>query len=170
MGNDSLKSPTSKKIRYQHPADYNALAARLGWLPSYPQFNQNSLKLAEEAKKLGKTTKEEIIQHTVEKLKSNELSFAIEDPDAEENFPRSLFVWRSNLISSSAKGQEYFMKHLLGTHDGLLSKQNDEEKPEEIKWRQEEIEGKLDLLVALDFRMTATPHVCRYSLACCNMV
>lgn len=157
MGNDSLKSPTSKKIRYQHPADYNALAARLGWLPSYPQFNQNSLKLAEEAKKLGKTTKEEIIQHTVEKLKSNELSFAIEDPDAEENFPRSLFVWRSNLISSSAKGQEYFMKHLLGTHDGLLSKQNDEEKPEEIKWRQEEIEGKLDLLVALDFRMTATP-------------
>lgn len=49
------------------------------------------------------------------------------------------------------------MKHLLGTHDGLLSKQNDEEKPEEIKWRQEEVEGKLDLLVALDFRMTATP-------------
>ncbi|WP_026907371.1 nitrate reductase subunit alpha [Paucisalibacillus globulus] len=155
-GNESLKSPTGGDIRYKHPADYNVLAARLGWLPSYPQFNQNSLELVEEAKKLGKTTNEEIVQHTVDKLTSGEMNFAIEDPGAEENFPRSLFVWRSNLISSSAKGQEYFMKHLLGTHNGLLSTPNDEEKPEEIKWR-EEVEGKLDLLVALDFRMTATP-------------
>lgn len=156
MGADSLKSPTGGEIRYQHPADYNVLAARLGWLPSYPQFNKNSLKFAEEAAQQGKTTHEEIVKHTLAQIVSGETRFAAEDPDAPENYPRSLFVWRSNLISSSAKGQEYFMKHLLGASDSLLSTPNEEDKPEEMVWR-EEVEGKLDLLVALDFRMTSTP-------------
>ena len=48
------------------------------------------------------------------------------------------------------------MKHLLGTRSGLLAEPNEREKPEEIKWG-EDTEGKLDLLVSLDFRMTATP-------------
>jgi nitrate reductase alpha subunit len=26
-----------------------------------------------------------------------------------------MFVWRSNLLGSSGKGHEYFLKHLLGT-------------------------------------------------------
>ncbi|AZK46367.1 nitrate reductase subunit alpha [Paenibacillus lentus] len=155
-GTNALKSPTGGEVRYQHPADYNVLAARLGWLPSYPQFNKSSLTMAEEAAQQGKTDHDSIIQHTLDQIVSGDTKFAIEDPDAPENFPRTLFVWRSNLISSSAKGQEYFMKHLLGASDGLLSTPNEEEKPEEITWR-EEVEGKLDLLVALDFRMTATP-------------
>ncbi|QUW21024.1 nitrate reductase subunit alpha [Sporosarcina sp. Marseille-Q4063] len=156
MGADLLMSPTEGKPRYEHPADYNVLAARLGWLPSYPQFNKNSLVFAEEAAKEGKTSTEEIVAHTLEQIKSGEIQFAAEDPGAPENFPRSLFVWRSNLVSSSAKGQEYFMKHLFGASDGLLATVNDELKPEEMAWR-DEVEGKLDLLVALDFRMTATP-------------
>src|SRR5699024_12137778 len=49
-GTDTLKAATSGESRYQHPADYNVLAARLGWMPSYPQFNKNSLSFAEEAK------------------------------------------------------------------------------------------------------------------------
>ena len=48
------------------------------------------------------------------------------------------------------------MKHLLGTRSGLMAEPNEEDKPEEIQWR-EDTEGKLDLLVSLDFRMTATP-------------
>ncbi len=156
MGADLLMSPTAGEARYEHPADYNVLAARLGWLPSYPQFNKNSLTFAEEAAKEGKTTTEEIVDYTVDQLKSGELEFAAEDPGAPENFPRSLFVWRSNLVSSSAKGQEYFMKHLFGASDGLLATPNEDLKPEEMAWR-EDVEGKLDLLVALDFRMTATP-------------
>jgi nitrate reductase alpha subunit len=156
MGADTLKSPTSDDIRYKHPADYNVLAARLGWLPSYPQFNKSSLKFAEEAEQQGKVTNDEIVKHTLDQIISGEAKFAVEDPDAPENFPRTLFVWRSNLISSSAKGQEYFMKHLLGASDNLLSTPNEEEKPEEITWR-DDVEGKLDLLVALDFRMTTTP-------------
>jgi nitrate reductase alpha subunit len=155
-GTDSLKSPIGGDVAYQHPADYNVLAARLGWLPSFPQFNKNSLLFAEEAAKAGKTSNEEIIKKTVDELVSKKVKLAVEDPGAPENFPRSLFVWRSNLISSSAKGQEYFMKHLLGASSGLLASPNEEQKPEEIVWR-DDVEGKLDLLVALDFRMTATP-------------
>ncbi|RNF41177.1 nitrate reductase subunit alpha [Planococcus salinus] len=155
-GTDSLKSPLGEDVSYQHPADYNVLAARLGWLPSYPQFDKNSLLFAEEAAQDGKKTNKEIIDHAAEEIKSRNTKFAIEDPGAPENFPRSLFIWRSNLISSSAKGQEYFMKHLLGASDGLLAEPNQDVKPEEIIWR-DDVEGKLDLMVALDFRMTSTP-------------
>ena len=50
-----------------------------------------------------------------------------EDPDAPENWPRNLFVWRSNLLGSSGKGHEYFLKHLLGTQHGVLGKDLGEE-------------------------------------------
>lgn len=155
---DRLKSPLAKteELKHQHPADYNVLAARLGWLPSYPQFNKNSLLFAEEAKDEGIDSNEAILQRAIDEMKSKQTQFAIEDPDLKKNHPKSLFIWRSNLISSSAKGQEYFMKHLLGTKSGLLATPNEDEKPEEIMWR-EETTGKLDLVVSLDFRMTATP-------------
>lgn len=154
---ESLKSPTADQLRYTHPADYNVLAARLGWLPSYPQFNKNSLSFAEEAKAEGKITNEDIIKKAYDQLVSGETELAIEDPDALQNSPKTLFVWRSNLISSSAKGQEYFMKHLLGANSGVLATPSDTHRPKEVKWRDEEVEGKLDLMVSLDFRMTTTP-------------
>lgn len=153
---DKLKSPLAKNIKHQHPADYNVTAARLGWLPSYPQFNKNSLLFGEEAKEAGDASNETILKNAINSVKNKETQFAIEDPDLRKNHPKTLFVWRSNLISSSAKGQEYFMKHLLGARSGLMAEPNEEDKPEEIKWREDTV-GKLDLLVSLDFRMTATP-------------
>jgi nitrate reductase / nitrite oxidoreductase, alpha subunit len=36
-----------------------------------------------------------------------------EDIDAPENWPRNLFLWRANLLGTSTKGHEYFLKHLL---------------------------------------------------------
>ena len=51
--------------------------------------------------------------------KSGDLRFAAEDPDAPENFPRVLTIWRANLLGSSGKGNEYFLKHLLGTDTSL---------------------------------------------------
>src|SRR5207249_3408254 len=47
-------------------------------------------------------------------LAAGRLRFAAEDPDAPENYPRVLTVWRANLLGSSGKGNEYFLKHLLG--------------------------------------------------------
>ena len=68
------------------------------------------------------------------------------------------FVWRSNLLGSSGKGQEYFLRHLLGAmHDGPLAEPLPEgERPAEVRWREEIPHGKLDLLVNVDFRMTTT--------------
>jgi nitrate reductase alpha subunit len=74
-----------------------------------------------------------------------------------------MFVWRSNLLGSSGKGHEYFLKHLLGTSNGVQGKDlgaKDEAKPTEVKWHDKAPEGKLDLLVTLDFRMSTT---CLYS-------
>ncbi len=152
-----LIAPTVDKPRYEHPADYNVLSARLGWSASYPQFNRNSLKLVDEAQKSGAKNNEEVIQHVVNELKDKKLEFSLEDPDNPVNFPRTLFVWRANLISSSGKGHEYFLKHLLGTHQGVLASETKTlNNTKEVKWRDKTPEGKLDLLVNLEFRMSGT--------------
>lgn len=145
-------SPLYEKARYDHYADYNVMAARLGWLPSYPTFNQNGIDLYKEAEAAGV----EAGQYVASKLKERKLQFAIEDPDNPVNFPRNLFVWRANLVSSSGKGHEYFLKHLLGTTNGLLNEDDSSIRPEEINWRDDAPEGKLDLLIDLEFRMSGT--------------
>lgn len=78
---DKLKSPLAKHIKHQHPADYNVTAAKLGWLPSYPQFNKNSLLFAEEAKENGDDSNEAILQRAINEVKTKETKFAVEDPD-----------------------------------------------------------------------------------------
>ncbi|KYC92077.1 nitrate reductase subunit alpha [Heyndrickxia coagulans] len=151
-----LASPTVDKARYQHFADYNVLAARLGWLPSYPTFEKNGIDLYKEAVQQGAKTQEEIGQYVAQQLKEKKLRFSIEDPDNENNFPRNMIVWRANLISSSGKGHEYFLKYLLGTTNGLMNEDDESLRPEEIEWREDAPEGKLDLLINLDFRMAGT--------------
>ena len=133
-------------------ADNIALASRLGWMPSYPTFNRNPLDLADEAERQGK----DAAQHVLDGLKSGHLQFACEDPDAPENFPRCLTVWRSNLLGSSAKGNEYFLKHLLGADSNVAASDEDGVRPQEVRWRDQAPAGKLDLLLSLDFRNTST--------------
>ncbi|MCL2858417.1 MAG: nitrate reductase subunit alpha, partial [Streptococcaceae bacterium] len=155
LDNDAQKSPLfDGEHSYSHPADYNQMAVRLGWLPAYPQFDRNNIDFT---KQYGTTDEKEVVNKVVEELKSGSLKFAFEAPDRNENQPKGLFVWRSNIFSSSAKGQEYFMKHLLGAENGLLAGANEDFKPEEMEWEKEEIIGKLDLVTTLDFRMVATP-------------
>lgn len=101
--------------------------------------------------------------YVTQSMKDGSLAFAAEDPEAPENHPRNMFIWRSNLLGSSGKGHEYMLKYLLGTTSGLQGKDlghNDGVKPKEVKWHDEAPEGKLDLLVTLDFRMSTT---CLYS-------
>jgi nitrate reductase alpha subunit len=135
--------------------DYNIRAERMGWLPSAPQLKTNPLEVAKAAKAAGK----EIPAYVAEQLKSGALEMSCEDPDAPENWPRNLFVWRSNLLGSSGKGHEYFLKHLLGTDNGVMSGDLADEGralPKEAKWHDKAPEGKLDLLVCIDFRMSTT--------------
>ncbi len=135
--------------------DYNVRSERMGWLPSSPQLKTNPLEVSKMAKEAGK----EIPAYVAEKLKSGDLEMSCQDPDAPENWMRNLFIWRSNLLGSSGKGHEYFIKHLLGTDNAVMA-QNLEEAglplPKEVKWHKEAPEGKLDLLVTIDFRMSTT--------------
>ena len=154
-----LTSPLEKP-RYRNAGDYNVLAARMGWLPSYPTFNKGGQQLHDEAEKAGKDVK----KYIVDSLKDRSLEFSVQDPDAPENFPRNLFVWTANLLGSSAKGNDYFMKYLLGTENTLFAEEEAAARPTEIKWRGKAelekpggaAEGKLDLLIDIDFRMAGT--------------
>ncbi|MGB0959847.1 MAG: nitrate reductase subunit alpha [Halocynthiibacter sp.] len=156
LGASEILSPTAPEGDWDISLiDYNIRAERMGWLPSAPQLKTNPLEVAKQAKSAGK----DIPAFVAEQLKSGQLEMSCEDPDAEENWPRNLFVWRSNLLGSSGKGHEYFLKHLLGTDHGVLGKDLGEEggkMPAEAKWHEEAPEGKLDLLVTIDFRMSTT--------------
>ncbi|HNE27175.1 MAG TPA: molybdopterin-dependent oxidoreductase, partial [Pseudomonadales bacterium] len=99
-------------------ADLNVQAIRMGWLPSAPQLNRNPLHIAQAAEAVGKSAAD----YVVNELKNGALDFAYADPDAPENFPRAMFIWRSNLLGSSGKGHEYMLRHLLGTRHGLQGK------------------------------------------------
>ncbi len=135
--------------------DYNARAERMGWLPSAPALKTNPLEVARAAEAAGIDPK----AYTVQALKDRSLEMSCMDPDAPENWPRNMFVWRSNLLGSSGKGHEYFLKHLLGTAHGVQGKDlgdDDAARPTEVTCRDQAPEGKLDLLVTLDFRMSTT--------------
>ena len=138
--------------------DYNVRAERMGWLPSAPQLRTNPLQVVRDAQAAGVDPKD----YVVKGLKDGTLAMSCEDPDHPSNWPRNLFVWRSNLLGSSGKGHEYFLKHLLGTSNGVQGKDLGRRRPSptEVVWHDQAPEGKLDLLVTLDFRMSTT---CLYS-------
>ncbi|MBE1470295.1 nitrate reductase alpha subunit [Kibdelosporangium phytohabitans] len=151
---DTLTWPGAPgKLTGQTVSDCLSQSARLGWMPSYPTFDRNPLDLTDEAEAAGLDPGE----HLLAQLKAGELGFACEDPDAPANWPRVLTVWRANLLGSSAKGNEYFLKHLLGTTSSMRATEvPEDERPKSVRWRDEAPEGKLDMLLALDFRMTST--------------
>ena len=151
---DVFASPTAKPIfAGMTTADVLAQSARLGWMPSYPTFNVNPLDLGDAVVRSGETP----ATFVTKEIKTGRLRFAAEDPDAPENFPRVLTVWRANLLGSSGKGNEYFMRHLLGAESSLRAEEAPPDlRPRDVTWREEAPEGKLDLLLAIDFRMTST--------------
>ncbi len=152
----AIMSPLYAGAARAHIADYNVVAARLGWMPFYPQFDRNSLDLCDEAAAAGAKTEAEIVAYAVDQLKSGRIRMAAEDPDAPENVPRVLIMWRANVLGASAKGHEYFLKHLLGTHSAVLQPEHTAMRPKELLVRNPAPEGKLDLLVTSDFRMTTS--------------
>jgi nitrate reductase alpha subunit len=150
---NEIASPTSDVEVAGTLIDFNVRAERMGWLPSAPQLETNPLEIGRNLK--GETAGVKVAHE----LKSGELKMSCEDPDNPRNFPRNLFVWRSNLLGSSGKGHEYFLKHLLGTQHGVQGKDLGEQGaqlPDEVVVRRHAPEGKLDLLVAIDFRMSTT--------------
>ena len=159
FGADEFASPLGRgTLAGMHFADCYAKAARLGWLPAYPSFDRNPLDLADAAESEGMSASD----YVVRELKAGRLRFAAEDPDAPENAPRVLTVWRANLLGSSSKGHEYFLRHLLGVENAAVRNEESPEelRPREVVWREQASLGKLDLLTTIDFRRSGS---CIYS-------
>ncbi|RBQ18843.1 nitrate reductase subunit alpha [Spongiactinospora rosea] len=154
FGAEALSGATDSGLfAGRHTIDLVAQSARLGWMPSYPTFAANPLDLGRRARESGLDAADWVAGEVA----AGRLGFAVEDPDAPENWPRVLTVWRANLIGSSAKGNEYFLRHLLGAQDNASAGEAPPEaRPRDVTWRADAPRGKLDLLVALDFRMTST--------------
>lgn len=155
----SLSSPLSRgSLSHPHTADAIAQSARLGWMPFYPQFTRSPLDVADDANAaVAEGSASSPAQYVADRLGDGTLTPALSDIDAPENWPRTLVLWRSNLMGSSAKGNEYFLRHLLGTHNNVLGTESpDTPRPQEIRWHESAPEGKLDLLLSADFRMTST--------------
>ncbi len=134
-------------------ADCLVDSVKRGWMPAYPTFSRNPLDLCDEAEAAGK----EPAAHIVDSLSDGSLHYAVEDPDAPENFPRVISIWRANILGSSGKGNEYFLKHLLGTDSAVRASESPEgSRPQTMTWHEKAPEGKVDLLMTADFRMTST--------------
>ncbi|MGO2069462.1 nitrate reductase subunit alpha [Glutamicibacter arilaitensis] len=151
---NQLASPLAKgQFDGRTTADCLVDSIKRGWMPDYPTFNRNPLDLVDEAEAAGKDP----AQHVVDSLNDKTLAYACEDPDSPENFPRVALIWRANILGSSGKGNEYFLKHLLGTDASVRAPEAAEgHRPVDMAWHDEAPEGKLDLLATADFRMTST--------------
>ncbi|MGV2903612.1 molybdopterin-dependent oxidoreductase, partial [Microbacterium sp. AGC62] len=89
---DQLSSPLGLgRFADRTTADCLVESVQRGWMPSYPTFDRNPLDLCDEADAIGK----EPAQYVVDSLDDGSLKFAVEDPDAPENFPRVVLVWRA---------------------------------------------------------------------------
>ncbi|MBI4459281.1 MAG: nitrate reductase subunit alpha [Acidobacteria bacterium] len=136
-----------------HTMDLQVKAVRNGWLPFYPQFNRSSLEIVRAAQAAGASTDQEIVAYAAQQIGSRQLRLAVEDPDAPENWPRVWYIWRGNALLSSAKGHEYFLKHYLGTHSNAIAEDLARNSVREVVWHDPAPQGKMDLVVDLNFRM-----------------
>jgi nitrate reductase alpha subunit len=148
--------PANNKASFAHghTMDLQVRAVRSGWLPFYPQFQKSPLEVVKEAEASGAKNDQGVVAYTVEQLKERKLKFSVEDPDTPENWPRIWYIWRGNALMASAKGHEYFLKHYLGTHNNAISDDNlAEGSAREVEWHKNAPQGKMDLVVDLNFRM-----------------
>jgi len=137
----------------EHTIDHQIRAVRRGWLPFFPQFNRSSIELVKDAEENGAEDDADVVKHVVDQLKEGKLKFSVEDPDAPENWPRVWFIWRGNAIGTSAKGHEYFLKHYLGTHTNTIAAEQALGHTQEVNFQKHAPQGKMDLVVDLNFRM-----------------
>lgn len=141
------------ELTEKHTADMIVKAVRNGWMPFYPQYDKNNLEIVREAVEYGAVDDKAIVNYVVQQLKSKKLTHSVANPDAEINFPRVWYIWRGNALMSSAKGHEFFLKHYLGTHHNSIASEVSKDLVKDVQWHDEAPQGKLDLIVDINFRM-----------------
>ncbi|MBI4284719.1 MAG: nitrate reductase subunit alpha [Chloroflexi bacterium] len=150
---DYASLPPETRWAKGHCIDLVAKAVRMGWMPYFPQFDNNPLEMVRQAEAEGARTREEVSRWLIGQLKSGQRHFAVNDPDSPENWPRVWFIWRANAIMSSAKGHEYFLRHYLGTHTNTISQDAAAQSVKTVTFREPAPRGKMDLVVDINFRM-----------------
>ncbi|MCC6166936.1 MAG: nitrate reductase subunit alpha [Caldilineaceae bacterium] len=153
---DYAPVPPQARWAKGHALDLGAMAVHMGWMPFYPQFDRNPLTLVRQAQAAGAATDQEVAGWVVEQLQDDKLHFAVDDPDAAENWPRVWIIWRGNALQSSAKGHEFFLRHYLGTHDNIVAEEHAKERVKTVAFREPAPRGKMDLVVDLNFRMDSS--------------
>ncbi|HEX8826679.1 MAG TPA: molybdopterin-dependent oxidoreductase, partial [Xanthobacteraceae bacterium] len=145
--------PPNARFAKGHCMDIQRDVTLRGWMPGYPQFDHNPLNVVSDLQAAGAKDDDAIVKGVVDQLKSGKLKFAIEDPDAEQNWPRVWLIWRGNAIMASAKGHEFFLRHYLGTHDNAVAEERAKDKVKRVVYREPAPRGKFDLVVDINFRM-----------------
>ncbi|WP_242392817.1 nitrate reductase subunit alpha [Anaeromyxobacter oryzisoli] len=146
--------PAAGPFAHAHTLDHQVDAVRRGWLPFYPQFDRSPIELVRDAVRAGARSEEEISRWVAEQLRSRALRFAVEDPDAPQNWPRVWLIWRANALLSSAKGHEYFLRHYLGLEGSAVADDGAAaDVVREAVFRRPAPRGKLDLVVDVNFRI-----------------
>jgi nitrate reductase alpha subunit len=145
--------PDAGPFAKPHVMDLQADAVRMGWLPFYPQFDRNPIEVVREAETAGARSPADIVAWVVDQLKSKRLRFAVTDPDAPNNWPRVWLIWRANAMFASAKGHEFLLKHYLGTHSNAIADEAGKDMVQDVLWREPAPQGKMDLVVDINFRM-----------------
>ena len=140
--------------------DYNIRAERMGWLPSAPQLETNPLQVAKDAAAAGMDAKD----YVAKSLKDGSLKMSCEDPDNPKSTGRATCSSGAPTCSAHrARATSISSSTCSGTTHGVLGKDLGEGKAKRRPRRSgttKAPEGKLDLLVTLDFRMSTT---CVYS-------
>jgi nitrate reductase alpha subunit len=138
---DSTAAPVSSRVAARWTCSRSPPG--LGWAPSYPQFNKQSLTVADEAAAREWPHR----RTTCAQLKSGDLKFAIEDPEAEENFPRILTSGGRTCFGSSARATSTSSSTCSApTTPSRRREAGEEHRPQGIVWPTRP-EGKLDLLL-----------------------
>ena len=157
---DALASPLAEgHLAGKHTADTIAQSARLGWMPFYPQFDRNPLDLADEAQAAvddGRARRPGGIRRR---------RAAGRQPAARRSrtsTPRRTgrAPWCSGGRTCSARRPRATSTSSstcsAPTPTCWAARTPPAPRPSEVAWHDEAPEGKLDLLVSADFRMTST--------------
>ncbi|MEI2687034.1 MAG: hypothetical protein V9G14_13000 [Cypionkella sp.] len=145
--------------------DYNIRAERMGWLPSAPQLKTNPLEVAKAAKAAGKDVVG-LCRRRIELLAGCRCLAKIRTRRKTgratcSSGARTCWGLRARGMNISSNTFWAPITAFMGKDLGEEGRQ----KPIEAVWHDKAPEGKLDLLVTIDFRMSTTCCLFRYRAA-----
>ena len=117
---DALASPLARRRASRACTRWtrSRSSARLGWMPSYPQFDRNPPRPRRRDRRRGGRRRRRRPAWPAG-CRTARCGSRSRTRTRRRTGRACLTLWRANLLGSSAKGDEYFLRHLLGTHDSL---------------------------------------------------